>query len=214
MTTSISLDLKRYAGLLVAAAAAFFAILAPSAQAGALVETSPDCEYEDVSRVFLPWGDLARYGLAPDGGFEAGGEGWSLSGAASVVEGNSTHFANSENDTKSLSLPAGSSALSPAICVGLEHPTLRFFSKKVSGSNLLSAMTVSVRTETTLGVVLELPIGVVTPSGSWQPTLPMTVVANLLPLLPGEYAPVQFRFTPLLGGWRIDAVYVDPTRRS
>ena len=54
----------------------------------------------------------------------------------------------------------------------------------------------------------------VTPTGAWQPTLPMTVVANLLPLLPGEHAPVQFRFTPLLGGWQIDDVYVDPMRRS
>ncbi|HEX2128780.1 MAG TPA: hypothetical protein VHF58_06140 [Solirubrobacterales bacterium] len=214
MTKSTSLDRKRFAGL-TALAAATLALLIPSAShAGALVHTSPNCDYQDASRVFLPWGDIAHYGLAPDGAFESGGEGWSLSGGASVIDGNSTHYVRSADDAKSLSLPAGSSALSPTTCVGLEHPTLRFFSKKVSGSSLLSSMTVSVRTETALGLVVELPVGVVTPTGSWQPTLPMTVVANLLPLLPGEYAPVQFRFTPVLGSWQIDDVYVDPTRRS
>ena len=42
----------------------------------------------------------------------------------------------------------------------------------------------------------------------------MTVLANLLPLLPGAHTPVAFRFTPLLGGeWSIDDVYVDPFQR-
>ena len=213
MTTSIKLDRKLVAGV-IAATAAFFALLAPSANAGLLVNSSPDCQEEELKRVFLPWADIAQYQFSPDGGFEAGGEGWALSGGAHAVSGNSSHYVHSEDDTKSLSMPAGSSALSPTVCVGLEHPTLRFFSKKVSGSSLLSTMTVSVRTETTLGAVVELPVGVVTPTGSWQPTLPMTVIANLLPLLPGEYAPVQFRFTPLIGDWKIDDVYVDPTRRS
>jgi hypothetical protein len=42
----------------------------------------------------------------------------------------------------------------------------------------------------------------------------MPVIANLLPLLPGELTPVRFRFTPVgLGAaWQIDDVYVDPFR--
>ena len=213
MTTSIPLERKLLAGLLALAAGLVLAI-APSAKAGLLVESASECEQQDLARVFLPWADIAQYQFGPDGGFESGGDGWSLSGGAGVVAGNSSHHVHGADDTKSLSLPAGSSALSPTVCVGLEHPTLRFFSKKVSGSSLLSSMTVSVRTQTALGAMLELPVGVVTPTGSWQPTLPMTVVANLLPLLPGEYTPVQFRFTPLIGDWRIDDVYVDPTRKS
>jgi len=214
MTTSFPLDRKLVPGLLAAVAALFFILPATSANAGLLVQSAPDCEAKDASRVFLPWGDIGRYELVPDGGFEEGAGDWSLSGGAKIVEGNSSHYVRSADDRYSLSLPAGSSALSPTVCVGLEHPTLRFFSKKVSGSNLLSAMTVSVRTETSLGLILELPVGVVTPSQNWQPTLPMTVVANLLPLLPGDYTPVQFRFTPLLGGWQIDDVYVDPLRKN
>ena len=40
-----------------------------------------------VSRPFLPWLDLAWYEAAPDGGFEAGADGWTLSGGAAVVDG-------------------------------------------------------------------------------------------------------------------------------
>jgi hypothetical protein len=211
MTTSLPLD-RKLVGDVIATIAALFALIVPSAQAGVLVESSPDCDAQSASQVFLPWADIANYQFGPDGGFESGAAGWSLSGGASVSGGNSSHYAHDAGDTHSLSMPAGSSALSPTICVGLEHPTLRFFTKKVSGLNLLSSMTVSVRTETALGAVLELPIGTVTPTGSWQPTLPMAVVANLLPLLPGDHTPVQFRFTALSGGWQIDDVYVDPYR--
>lgn len=212
MTTTTKLN-RGLAGL-VAATAALFALLAPTAKAGVLVASSPGCEAQDLARVFLPWGDIAKYQFAPDGGFESGADGWDLSGEASVVDGNSAHHVHGAHDKRSLLLPTGSSAMSPTICVGLEHPTLRFFAKKVSGSNLLSAMTVSVRTESALGAMVEVPVGVVTPSFGWQPTLPMTVVANLLPLLPGDYAPVQLRFTALAGSWQMDDLYVDPTRRN
>ena len=66
------------------------------------------------------------------------------------------------------------------------------------------------------GIVNSLPlVGAVLPTSSWQPTvLPVVVVANLLPLLPGQRTPVAFRFTPTLGGaWSIDDVYVDPYSR-
>ena len=36
----------------------------------------------------------------------------------------------------------------------------------------------------------------------------MPILANLLTL--GDSTNVRFRFTPLLGAWQIDDVYVDP----
>jgi hypothetical protein len=43
----------------------------------------------------------------------------------------------------------------------------------------------------------------------------MPIVANLLPLLPNQMTPVQFRFTPLgTATWSVDDVYVDPKSRS
>jgi hypothetical protein len=115
-----------------------------------------------------------------------------------------------------MKIPAGRSVTSGSICVGLEHPTLRFFARSSGGSllSLVSTLTVEVQFEDALGNVQSLPIGAVLPNGSWQPTLPFPVVANLLPLLPGEHTAVRFRFTAVGGSnWQIDDVYVDPRSR-
>jgi hypothetical protein len=63
------------------------------------------------------------------------------------------------------------------------------------------------------GGKLEVPFGVVVAGSRWNPTLPMLFLGNALPILPGQYTPVSFRFTPILGGdWQVDDVYVDPYR--
>jgi hypothetical protein len=92
---------------------------------------------------------------------------------------------------------------------------MRFFSKASGGLLSLSALQVEVLFETSTGKIAALPIGLALPTKSWQPTLPMLVVANLLPLLPGEQTAVAFRFTARgSASWRIDDVYVDPKRRA
>jgi hypothetical protein len=212
MTTSLPLDRKIFAGLTTAIAAiALLLIAAPGAKAGVLVQDAPDCAEENLTRPFLPWADPMQYQFAPDGGFENGGEGWSLDGA-SGTSGNEGYYVHDADDSSSLAMPAGSTATSPTVCVGIEHPTLRFFAKKTSG--LLASMAVEVRFELATGDVVSAPIGVVTPSSSWQPTAPMPIVANLLPLLPGDHTPVQFKFTALSGNWKVDDVFVDPSRRN
>ena len=180
-----------------------------------LVESAPSCNGQPLSTPFVPWLDGASYTPQPAGNFESAMTGWSLSGGASVAAGNES-FNVAGAGSSSLKIPAGGSATSSVICVGIEHPSMRFFAKRTTGGLLgLSVMRVDVLFQSTLGLVSSLPIGVVTPSTDWQPTLPMTVLANLLPLLPGQHTPVQFRFTPLLGGdWSIDDVYVDPYARK
>jgi hypothetical protein len=207
----------RREGRLVAALTAALCALAIAAQpshAGVLVASAPSCAQADSSQVFRPWLDIANYQPAPDGGFEAGAKGWRLDGAAPVAGNESYHVGGSADDT-ALRVPSGGSATSPAFCVGLEHPTARFFAKRVGGS-LLSTLRVDVRFESSLGATVELPIGVVALNGgSWQPSLPMLFVANLLPLLPGDHTPVQLRFVPQGGGsWLVDDVYVDPWKRA
>jgi hypothetical protein len=193
------------------AAAAASAALAAPANAGVLTESATDCDAPVISHPFAQWGDNASYKPVGDSGFEAGAAGWKLSGGAKVVGGNESYTVAGADDSRSLELPAGSSATSPTVCVGLSEPTLRFFARKNSG--LLSTMAVSIKVETSLGLVVTVPIGVDL-GGRWHPTLPMLMLGNLLPLLPGDKTPVQFQFTPLLGGdWQIDDVYVDPYRR-
>ena len=49
------------------------------------------------------------------------------------------------------------------------------------------------------------------PMGNAPAAHSLLVLANLLPLLPGEKTPVQFRVTSVgLGTWWVDDFYVDP----
>ena len=187
---------------------------APTAQASPLVATAESCDAQELSQPFMPWADPAHYTLAPDGGFEDHGKTWSLEGGAEVVSGNESYYVRDAGDKRSLKLPGGSSATSAAMCVGIEHPTLRLFARNTGSP--LSTLKVEVHYVDGFGETQSAPIGLVTAGGSWQPTLPMAIGVNLLPLLPGERTPVAFEFTPkgFGGEWRIDDVYVDPYRRS
>jgi len=68
--------------------------------------------------------------LLPGGDFEDGTAGWSLSGGAAVASGNATQSVRGDDDASSLAIASGASATSASICVGLGHPTMRFFAKR------------------------------------------------------------------------------------
>ena len=200
----------------IAAAVAVVALAAaaPSASAGLLVQSAPDCTPKPTTKAFAPWGDDTDYNLAPGGAFESAyaANAWDLDGGASIVSGNEPWKVNDDGDSRSLRLPPGATATSPVVCVGLEHPTLRFFAK--NNRALLSTMTVDVIFETSLGLRASAPVGVLLPNGQWKPSPQFLVVANLLPLLPGEHTPVQFRVRSVgLGTWWVDDFYIDPRCR-
>jgi hypothetical protein len=80
---------------------------------------------------------------------------------------------------------------------------------------VVATLAVEVLFEDNAGNVHSLPIGVVTPGSRWSPTLPLPVLANLLPLLPNDRTAVRFRLTAIGGStWQVDDVYVDPRSRS
>jgi hypothetical protein len=188
---------------------------AGSASAGVLVATGTNCPDQAFSQAFAPFGDGHLYTLVPNGGLEQGSTGWDLDGSARVVSGNEP-WQVSGNGTHALDLPSGSSAESPALCVGLEHPTVRFFAKRIKGGLLgLSTLTVSAVVHLNGGGTLDVPVGVVLANGSWKPSPAFLYLGNALAILAGDSTPMSFRFTPLLGGeWQVDDVYVDPMRRS
>jgi hypothetical protein len=210
------LRLKTRAITIAAAALTLVAVTAPTANAGLLVSTASDCDAQQLSKPFAPWADFANYTPVDGGSFEAGTPVWSLTGGAKVVSGNESFSVRSKSDSRSLSLPQGSTATSRSICVGLGEPTLRWFQRQSGGllGSLTSAMTVEVLFESSLGQTLALPIGVGALNSGWAPSLPAVVTANLLPLLPGEKTAVAFRFRALTGNWAIDDVYVDPYSRN
>jgi hypothetical protein len=207
---------RRLQSLLATAAVTLATTIgAESASAGILVntESAKNCTTQVLEQPFKRWLDYFHYTLVPGGNFESGAPAWTLS-KAKVVSGNETFYVRSTKDARSLSLGASGVATSRPVCVGLDYVFMRLFARNRGLPT--SALSVEVLFENSLGKVVALPIGVVPGlMPSWQPTLPIPVVANLLPLLPNERTAVAFRVraTGLGGNWQIDDVYVDPRRR-
>jgi hypothetical protein len=205
--------LIRRALLAAITAVAMTGAIAAPASAGILTASASDCGDETLTQPFAQFGDRANYKLVENGGLENGTGDWTLAGGARVVSGNEPWKVGGSAHNRSLVLPAGSTAISPVSCVGLAEPTVRFFAKKNRAPLLgISTLAVSVYVKTSLGLTVPVPVGVVLGNGQWKPTPPMLIVANLLPLLPGDRTPVAFQFTPVLGDWQIDDLYVDPYR--
>lgn len=195
------------AALCVSAAAALGAPAA--AEAGIVVPGADDCPEERALKPFARWHDHADYVRVDDGGLEQGGDGWHLS-RAEVVDGNHPWPEVDPSDRRSLAIHHGGSARTPSFCVGLGHPTIRFFARRAGSP--LGVLVVQVVVTTSLGLKVALPIGIVSGDREWQPSPRLLTVANLLTLLPGERTRVAFRFNAIGidSRWRIDDVYVDP----
>jgi hypothetical protein len=188
--------------------AALVALSVPSAaSAGPLVADAPNCDAQALSQPFLPWADVASYTLDPGGSFESGGPSWNLSRGAEIVAGNEPYYVTDASDSRSLSLADGSTAESRSLCVGIEHPDIRFFAK---AANAFARLAVEVLYEDGSGNAQSAPIGSVNAGSNWAPSAPLPIVVNLLPLLPGSRTAVAFRFTATGGSFQIDDVYVDP----
>jgi hypothetical protein len=191
-------------GAVVAAALLALAVSAGMAQA---------CSYTGAAQVFQPWGDLHSYVLAPDGGFESGDSGWSLSGGAKAVRGNESYYLNGARDSRSLSLPAGSAAVSPPICMSIDTPVLRMFARNsgAQSSHLRVEAIYSLAGVLNTDIVNDVSAG-----SSWAPTQELSVVLGLSTIV-GTVTPssIQVRIAPLdeLGQWQVDDFYVDPFAR-
>src|SRR3954470_1645215 len=72
--------------------------------------------------------DQRSYFVAPEGDFENPQlPGWQLAGGANVSDGGSSYSVLGADHAMSLTLPPGSSATSPEMCVDLNYPSFRFF---------------------------------------------------------------------------------------
>jgi hypothetical protein len=164
------------------------------------------CEGQVLEQPFVPWHDHAHYTLAGDGDLSGGAAGWELDGA-DVVDDNEPWYVHGGGTPAALRLRAGDSATTPAMCVSLLHPTMRFFLRNRGG--LLGALEVDV----VMSNGLTLPVGVIPGllgDDEWAPSPPLPVLGNLLD------DEVSFRFTAVgLGGeYVIDDVYVDPYKKG
>ncbi len=172
------------------------------------------CPTTATTQAFKRFGDNAAYSLVSNGAFESGTSGWSLTKAA-VASGNETFKVRSAADSKSLAVQPTGLVVSPPICVGVEHPSFRFFARRTSGT--WGVLNVKLRWTGSNGQTNETVVGSLSgdPYKSWlaSPSLPL---ATTLPLWQsGQSLSVRLVFDPedFGGAWTMDDVYVDPYRR-
>jgi len=193
----------------VVMAAAAFAV--PAANAGLVGNLlgAGNCPSGGTT-VFSPWSDYANYFLAPNGSFEFGSSGWALSGGAAVVEGNEPFL---PTGTHSLSLPSGSSAMSPLVCLGPNQLFVRMFAADAGGAD--HGLRIRVVWYGLLNQVLGASdFATLAPGGGWLPSSKIDssggLQVPLLPVLGSTYARIQI--APLGAGsrWQIDDLFIDP----
>jgi hypothetical protein len=198
---------RRFFGLLSAtcAGSALLAFAIPVSAQASLVSLNA-CDNSSLGQPFTSWADPNYYKLAPGADFEGSLAGWTLQGGASQVSGSESYGVSGSVGSSSLGIPAGGVAISPATCVNAAYPTFRLFSRT---DNPGATVVVSVLYGTGLGQV-EIPVGVVTPAGSWQPSAPMLTGSAVPGLLNGGTANVQIKLTAAGGSVQVDDAYVDP----
>ena len=173
------------------------------------------CQSTPTTKPFQAFGDSHDYSLVPNGGFESGTGGWSLS-APGRPPATSRGRSAAAGDSKSLAIDATGTAVSPTVCIDISRPTYRFFARRTSGSwgvlNLKRALAGLVgphqrddgrRARQHLGT-------------AWGAS-PALNIASLLALWNADQdSSVQFVFDPenYGGSWAIDDVYVDPYGRG
>jgi hypothetical protein len=162
---------------------------------------------DPTAKPFLPWSDYANYAFVPNGGFESGATGWSVSGAR-VGAGNEPFYIHSTADRYSLSLPAGASATSPPMCISLFSGKMRFVARGDSGAKLKVQIIYRGLLSSVLGI---LDGGTVSVGSSWKPSPQIGMLGGTLPLLTTS---VSFRFTASGGAAALDDVYLDPMKSS
>lgn len=142
-------------------------------------------------------GDTADYSPAPNGTFENGATGWTLTGGAKVATANET--LGIAPGRKALQMPLLSTATSPSFCVDESHPHFRFAFKVDNAA--LSGFIAYVIYRDSAGKVTNIELvssKILSLSPSmWQAT-PKSPLATLIPLNPGtKTATVQLKLTAL-----------------
>ena len=189
-----------------------------STQLFTTAESSQTCSTPLIGKPFTRFGDSRNYVMAPGGSFERSAlAGWQLSAAAKRVTEFDPVDLGANDGAGMLALPAKATAISPTMCVDLDYPTFRVLTKAVDSVDSS-----------------EFKIEIVYPDGpkpQWEELTKfdgkqftnagsgwrLTNDMDMKPDLGGKTAGfrrVAFRFTALTGSWRVDDLYVDPTRRN
>ena len=116
---------------------------------GELTRMAPSCAAQVPVRPFVAFGDFADYTPIANGSFDGGATGWKLENTARVTE--------MPGRGRSLVLPKGAVATTPAVCLTEFHPTLRLWANRSGSAG--SRLRIEVLYEDLGGSVKTLTIG-------------------------------------------------------
>jgi hypothetical protein len=167
-----------------------------------------ECGFGAPSQVFRAWDDDAEYSLIPQGDL-ANTDGWTFKNVAVAPEadpfggGASLFFAKGD-----------SQAVTPVMCVNLEHPTLRMFLAD-RGGNGKAHLEVKVLYEGLDGKAHDLTVARLKVGEDWQPSVVVPIGANVLSVASANgWTPVAFELKVhgLQKGetFSVGGIYVDP----
>jgi hypothetical protein len=184
-----------------------------TASRASALSSLPSCAARPTSTPFTTWGDASSYFLMPDGGFESGGEGWTLTDGAAVTHGNETFFANATTDKHSLAMSNGAQAVSPTVCVAMGESTIRLFVKNPGVASSILHVQAYVQNPLT-GLVLSTgyEINGTDDATDWTPTSPILIPNLLGGVLGTQRLTLVFTTSGAPASWAIDDIYVDPFR--
>jgi hypothetical protein len=176
-------------------------------QAQAKTIKPSNCSYPNAAQVFSPWKDQGYYELAPDGGLEGGGTGWTLSGGATLVPTNEANFLNGAEDDTALQLPFGASATSPPVCVDETTPSFRLMTENIGDKG--AKLHVTVTYELASGPKAKQTDAPPADNG-WAPTPPLQLQTD------GEaerIARITFTAKDPKAEYLVDDLFIDPFAR-
>jgi hypothetical protein len=178
-------------------------------------DTTRSCTAPQVVSAFSNLGDARDYVLAPGGDFEAKSlDGWQVTKARQDGDRSDLVVPDADKNANkhSLKIPAGGSAVSPAMCVDLHYPTLRFMVKSPGKGQL----NVEVAYPDSNDPVFHDAGSITAGEKDWAATADIPVYPERGGVEPGMRR-VALRFTSVAvdrdaGEWKIDDLYVDPKR--
>jgi hypothetical protein len=168
------------------------------------------CGDETAQTAFSEWGDDGLYVPAPGGDVETLEE-WTLN----------KHTGRAENSpfrrgAGSLFLEEKGEAISPAMCVSVNHPTIRMFAANTGDEE--SELEVEILYEGLDGKIKRLKVAKLRGSAAWAPTTIVPLYVNMLGAASEDgftAIAVKFRARGVKvknAGWKIDDLYVDPLK--
>lgn len=190
---------------------ALAATIAIAATAGAIgagtVATAGSCPTRTLSTPFKAWGDSNQYFTVPGATFE-GSHGWSFGGNISVVNDQEPWKINGSTHSKSLNLPAYTTAMAPNMCIASNEDSLRLFYKDpgVGGA----ALTVKIEAWNNSSTGRSINTYTIGSSGSGWKLSPRIELPNKRDAAGEQWVTITITPVNTAATWRVDDVMLDP----